>query len=296
MSYGPGPAQSPAPGESDARLTHPAQPSPWGSGGTRETAERWAVAAVLVLAASEYVTVGRQLAFSGTDLDLGFTQNNVVWIIAANAMWATALLAAAAAATRAARVVVLAGVVAGLHLLALLGILVVQAVLGAERHLMAQTVDGLVLVVAALVAVLLGGLGRSRDRTGRRSTSFALGGVLLPLGAMVVLDVLRMVELATESDFLTSFVLSELYGAAAFLGVLLTGLRSRATRWAGVAVFVLGAVYTAYYLVQAVLGGYPGAEVDLVANVLYLVGWLAALVLGILAARSTRSTRSSGRL
>jgi hypothetical protein len=88
----------------------------------------------------------------GTELNLGFTLDNAVFVIENAAMTGTVVLAVGATALRARRVLTGAIVVTALHLVLQLGTVVVQLVNGARPELVLDT-----LVAVLALAVVLGG-------------------------------------------------------------------------------------------------------------------------------------------
>ncbi|MFC7405675.1 hypothetical protein [Georgenia alba] len=266
--------------------------SPWGSGGTNDAANRLALAAAVVLAALELVTVAHHLLWNAGAAS-AFGLATPWWVLAMTAVWAVAAFGAAAAATRSGSLALAAGAIGGLNLLLLLVLVVARPGLGAEETLPREAFEGLVVMVAALVAATMAYLGHRRDRAGRASAAFAVIGVGVPLAAAVVTDVVRMSQ-GVGASFMGPWVLlAHLYTVVWFGAILLVGLRARATRWMAVAACVVGLLRGSVYVIEWVIGEVSGTSLQLMTDALYPLGWLVALVLAVLAARRTRNT---GRL
>ncbi|MFD1718462.1 hypothetical protein [Georgenia deserti] len=263
-------------------------PAPWGSGG-RDRSAPWAIAGVIVLAASMWSGVLQELVLR--DLDFGFTQHNVFWVMATAGVWATAAWGAAAAIARSGAVLVIATVAGGLHLLTFAVIIVVQTVLGAYEELVIESFRGLALVAASMVAVVLGFLAWRRDRAGRSSAVLAVPGLLLALAATVASDLARLIEFGTEGDALW-LLATQSYTLVFFVTMLLLGLRSAVTRWIAVAAALTGLVLHGSGLIRIAGDGATPAVV-LIAQGLYTVAYLVAAVCGVVAALRTRR---SGRV
>jgi hypothetical protein len=117
-----------------------------------DAGRRPAALSVLALAAAVWMSVPLRLLVPGTELNLGFTLDNAVFVIENAAMAGTVALAVGATALRARRVLSAAIVVTGLHLVLQLGTVVVQLVNGARPELVLDT-----LVAALALTVVLGG-------------------------------------------------------------------------------------------------------------------------------------------
>lgn len=117
-----------------------------------DAGRRPAALSVLALAVAVWMAVPVRLLVPGTELNLGFTLDNAVFVIENAAMAGTIALAVGATALRARRVLIAAIVVTGLHLVLQLGTVVVQLVNGARPDLVLDT-----LVAALALMVVLGG-------------------------------------------------------------------------------------------------------------------------------------------
>ncbi|MGI5188698.1 hypothetical protein ACQEVI_11220 [Promicromonospora sp. CA-289599] len=117
-----------------------------------DAGRRPAALSVLLLAAAVWMSVPIRLLVPGTELDLGFTVDNAIFVIENAAMAGTVVLGVGAAALRARRVLVGAIAVVGLHLLFQLGTAGVQLVNGARPELVLDT-----LIAALALTVVLGG-------------------------------------------------------------------------------------------------------------------------------------------
>lgn len=117
-----------------------------------DAGRRPAALSVLALAVALWMSVPARLLVPGTELNLGFTLDNAVFVIENAAMAGTVAFAVGATALRARRVLIAAIVVTGLHLVLQLGTVVVQLVNGARPELVLDT-----LVAALALTVVLGG-------------------------------------------------------------------------------------------------------------------------------------------
>jgi hypothetical protein len=117
-----------------------------------DAGRRPAALSVLALAVAAWMSVPVRLLVPGTELNLGFTLDNAVFVIENAAMTGTVVLAVGATALRARRVLTGAIVVTALHLVLQFGTVVVQLVNGARPELVLDT-----LVAVLALAVVLGG-------------------------------------------------------------------------------------------------------------------------------------------
>lgn len=120
-----------------------------------DAGRRPAALSLLALAVAEWMSVPIRLLVPGTELNVGFTMDNAVFVIENAAMAGTVVLAVGATALRARRVLIAAIAVTGLHLVFQLGTAAVQLVNGARPELVLDTfVAGLALMVVLCGAVL----------------------------------------------------------------------------------------------------------------------------------------------
>lgn len=122
-----------------------------------DAGRRPAALSVLALAVAGWMSVPLLLLIPGTEIDLGLTVDNAVFVVENAAMTGTVVLVVGAVTLRARRVLTVAMVVAGLHLLLQLGTAVVQLVKGARPDLLLGT-----LVTVLVLTVVLGGAGLLR--------------------------------------------------------------------------------------------------------------------------------------
>ena len=90
-----------------------------------DAGRRPAALSILALALAAWTAVPQRLLLPRGELDLGFTTNNVIYVMENAATAGTVLLAVGAAALRARRLLVVAVVVVGVHLLVQAGTAVV---------------------------------------------------------------------------------------------------------------------------------------------------------------------------
>jgi hypothetical protein len=117
-----------------------------------DAGRRPAALSVLALAIAAWMSVPLRLLIHGTELNFGFTMDNVIFVVENAAMAGTLVLAVGATALRARRVLTVAIVVTALHLVFQLGTVVVQLANGARPELVLGT-----LVAALVLTVVLGG-------------------------------------------------------------------------------------------------------------------------------------------
>lgn len=122
-----------------------------------DAGRRPAALSVLALAIAVWMSVPLRLLIPGSDLDLGFTVDNAVFVVENAAMAGTVVLALGATALRARRVLTAAIVVVALHLLLQLGTAAVQLLNGARPELVLGT-----LVAALVLTVVLAGVVLAR--------------------------------------------------------------------------------------------------------------------------------------
>ena len=159
-----------------------------------DAGRRPAALSILALALAAWMSVPLRLLIPGSELDLGFTMNNAVFVVENAAMAGTVLLAVGSVALRARRLLVAAAVVVGVHLLFQIGTAVVQLVLGARPDLILGTLAEILVLTVLAAGVLLALLLRDPRSARRTGLIVALVGavvhtlwtsVLLPLVSML---------------------------------------------------------------------------------------------------------------
>lgn len=159
-----------------------------------DAGRRPAALSVLALAVAVWMAVPVRLLVPGTELNLGFTLDNAVFVIENAAMAGTIALAVGATALRARRVLIAAIVVTGLHLVLQLGTVVVQLVNGARPDLVLDTLVAALALMVVLGGAVLARMLRTPVAARRTGVIVALVGalihslwtnVLLPLVALV---------------------------------------------------------------------------------------------------------------
>ena len=244
--------------------------------------ETAAIAAILLLFAADLLYMIESL-FQPVGVDLGFTQDNVIYLLVRSGLVATAVLVAGATALGRRWLLVTAGIVAGVHTLTVFGMAVVQLVLGARGDFIVETVLLLLCLVAILAAFVLGFVAARRNIVGLR-----WAGVLIAAGAAAVWSI---------SWFLRPFGAFDLPAAALpfiLLEVVLTllvvhaagfvGMRSTALRYAAFGMAALLAVWQLTRLPEA-LGVVELLPGFLVLRAVLLIG---AAVAAFVAARAIR--------
>ncbi|MEV0893006.1 hypothetical protein [Promicromonospora sp. NPDC050262] len=249
-----------------------------------DAGRRPAALSILALTVAAWTAVPLRLALPGTELDLGFTLNNTVFVVENAATAGTVLLALGSAALRARRLLVGAVVVVGAHLLFQMGTAVVQLVLGARPDLILGTLAEifvlLVVATGALLALLLRDPGTAR-RAG--VVVVLVGAVIHTLWTSVLLPVVSVVS---YGSLLPGMVGSLLLGAA--LGLLVVAAAALCG-WASPTTRRIGALLAAVVAVLGLLAaagsfGVLGAGYAVV-QILQGVLMLAAVPCAVVAAR-----------
>lgn len=233
-----------------------------------DAGRRPAAIAVLALALAlvAWTAVPQRLLLPGQGIDLGFTTNNVVYVVANAATAGTVLLAVGAAALRARRLLVAAVVVVGAHLLALVGTAVVQLAFGARPELLLGTLAEIFVLAVVATGVLLALLLRD-PRTARRAglVVVLVGAVIHTLWTSVLLPVVSMLSFGGfPPGMIGSLLLSAALGLVVVAAAALCGWAAPVTRRIGA---LLAAVVAVLGLLAAagsfgVLGaGYAVAQI-----------------------------------
>jgi hypothetical protein len=184
---------------------------------------RPAALSIIALALAAWTAIPLRLSLPSEGLDLGFTTNNVIYVVENAATAGTVLLALGAAAVRARRLLIAAVVVAGVHLLLQAGTAVVQLALGARPDLLLGTLAE-ILVLAVMATGVLLALLLPDPRTARRAGLIValVGAVIHTLWTSVLLPVVSMLSFGgllpgMIGSLLLSTALSLLVVAAAAL-------------------------------------------------------------------------------
>lgn len=243
-----------------------------------------AVAGILLLYISDSLYVIESLLGPG-GVNLGFTEHNVVYLVVRNGLVATAVLAAGAVGLGRRRLLVTAGLVAGLHTLFVLGMAVVQLAFGERLDYLLRTAALALCLFAILAAIVLGFVAAAR-----RSRAPRWAGVLIAAAAAAVWSVVWFIGSAAIPVAAAPFILFEV--ALALLIVLaagLVGMPSTRWRYAALGMTALLALWQLSRLTDAlvVAGQLPGF-VALRAALL-----VAAVVAVFLAARALARTRDA---
>ncbi|GAA4712348.1 hypothetical protein APR04_004376 [Promicromonospora umidemergens] len=248
-----------------------------------DAGRRPATLSVLVLAIAMWMSVPLRLLIPGTELDLGFTVDNAIFVIENAAMAGTVLLAVGSAAVRGRRVLTGAVVVVGLHLLFQLGTAGVQLTKGASPEQILGSLAGILVLLVALAGVLLARLLRNPTTARRAGLVVALAGAIIhTLWTNVLLQLVAILPYGGPPPgliwaLLLTMVLSLLVVAAAALcGWAALGARRIGALLAAV-VGILGIVAGSEAL--AAVGGAYGA-VQIVQGLITLAAVPYAVVAG----------------
>lgn len=144
-----------------------------------DAGRRPAALCVLLLAAAVWTSVPMRLLVPGSELDLGFTVVNAIFVIENAAMAGTVVLGVGAAALRSRRVLVGAVAVVGLHLLFQLGTAGVQLLNGARPELVLGTLVAILALTVLLAGVLIALFLRKPATARRAGLVVALAGALI---------------------------------------------------------------------------------------------------------------------
>ena len=231
---------------------------------------------VVVVAALWIPTV---IGIASGPVDLGFTTTNAAWQALLAWVLPTLVLILAAAASRTRLLAIVAAVAAGIELVGLAIVLVVQVVFGARAEFLVETTVSLAFVVAACVAAVLA-LRATRMRASRGLVVAAvLVGVAVILVRRTITLVQTLVAFADLGDPLLLLTLAVGFVPSALLtlGVALAAIRLPIMRWIAGAVMVVAAlVGVALALSNLTLGQgiSPGPGL--------LVGWGLTIAGGVL--------------
>lgn len=221
-----------------------------------DAGRRPAALSLLLLAVAVWTSVPLRLLVPGTELDLGFTTGNTVYLIENAAMAGTIVVAVGATVLRARRVLTAVIVVVGLHLLLQVGTAVAQLVQGARPELLLGTLLSMLELGLVLVGALLARL--LHEPTSARRTGFWVvlaGATLYVVWGSVLEPVIAMMPYGGPvpgmmGSYLVVLVLNLLAVAAA----LLCGWPSAVTRR-------VGAVLAGVFGVLGIAGAVGAAEV-----------------------------------
>lgn len=144
-----------------------------------DAGRRPAAFSVLALAAAAWLLVPSRLLMSGSELDLGLTVDNLVFVIENAAMSGTVVLGVGAVALRARRLLTGAIVVAGVHLLLQLVTAAVQLVNGARPDLVLGTLVAIFVLAVVLAGAVLARLLRNPASARRTGLVIALVGAIV---------------------------------------------------------------------------------------------------------------------
>lgn len=231
-----------------------------------DAGRRPAALSIIALALAAWMAVPQRLLLPRSELDLGFTTNNVIYVVENAATAGTVLLALGAAALRARRLLVAAVVVVGAHLLVQAGTAVVQLALGARPDLLLGTLAEIFVLAVVATGVLLA-LLLSDPRTARRAglVVVLVGAVIHTLWTSVLLPVVSMLSFGGfPPGMIGSLLLSAALGLVVVAAAALCGWAAPVTRRIGA---LLAAVVAVLGLLAAagsfgVLGaGYAVAQI-----------------------------------
>ncbi|MFD6443647.1 hypothetical protein ACFWEJ_01000 [Promicromonospora sp. NPDC060204] len=200
-----------------------------------DAGRRPAALSILALAAGAWTAVPLRLVIPGTELDLGFTVNNAVFVVENAATAGTVLLALGSAALRARRLLIGAVVVVGVHLLLQVGTAVVQLVLGARPDLLLGTLAEIFVLLVVGTGVLLA-LFVSDPRSARRAgvVVVLVGAVIHTLWTSVLLPVVSMLSFGgLLPGMIGSLLLSTAIGLLVVAAAVLCGWAAPTTRRIG---------------------------------------------------------------
>ena len=231
-----------------------------------DAGRRPAALSILALALAAWTAVPQSLLLPRDGLDLGFTTDNVIYVVENAATAGTVVLALGAAALRARRLLVAALVVVGLHLLLQTGTAVVQLALGARPELLLGTLAEIFVLLVMATGVLLALLLRD-PRTARRAGLIITlaGAVIHTLWTSLLLPVVSMLSFGgVLLGMIGSLLLSAVLGLLGVAAAALCGWAAPVTRRIGA---LLAAVVAVLGLLAAagsfgVLGaGYAVAQI-----------------------------------
>lgn len=234
-----------------------------------DAGRRPAALSVLLLAVAVWMSVPLRLLVPGTELDLGFTAANAVYVVENAAMAGTIVLAVGATVLRARRVLTAAIVVVGAHLLVQIGTATVQLLQDALPEYLLGTLLAMLELVLVLAGALLARLLHGPTSARRMGFWVAVAGALLYIvGASVLQPVIAMMPYGGPlPGMISSYLLIMLLNLLAVGAAVLCGWASPVTRRIGAvlagvvgilgiagAVGVIGVDGGAYGVVQIVQG------------------------------------------
>src|SRR5690606_30955460 len=221
-----------------------------------DAGRRPAALSLLLLAVAVWTSVPLRLLVPGTELDLGFTTGNTVYLIENAAMAGTIVVAVGATVLRARRVLTAVIVVVGLHLLLQVGTAVAQLVQGARPELLLGTLLSMLELGLVLVGALLARL--LHEPTSARRTGFWVvlaGATLYVVWGSVLEPVIAMMPYGGPlPGMLGSYLVILVLNLLAVAAALLCGWPSAVTRR-------IGAVLAGVFGVLGIAGAVGSAEV-----------------------------------
>lgn len=249
-----------------------------------DAGRRPAALSILALTVAAWMAVPLRLLIPRSELDLGFTTNNVIFVVENAAMAGTVLLAVGSAALRARRLLIAAAVVVGAHLVLQAGTAVVQLALGARPDLLLGTLAE-ILVLGVVAAGVLLALFLGDPRTARRA------GVVVTLAGAVIHTLWTSVLLPAVSMLSYGGVLPGVIGTllvSAVLGLLVVAA-AVLCGWASSVTRRIGALLAAVVAVLGILAaagsfGYLGAGYA-VTQILQGLLMLSVVPFAVVAAR-----------
>ncbi|GAA2244870.1 hypothetical protein GCM10010413_55350 [Promicromonospora sukumoe] len=249
-----------------------------------DAGRRPAALSILALTVAAWMAVPLRLLIPGSELDLGFTTNNAVFVVENAAMAGTVLLAVGSAALRARRVLIAATVAVGAHLLLQVGTAGVQLVLGARPELLLGTLAE-ILVLGVVAAGVLLALFLRDPRTARRAGVVVtlVGAVIHTLWTSVLLPAVSMLSYGgVLPGMIGSLLVSAVLGLLVVAAAVLCGWASSVTRRIGALLAAVVAVLG--MLAAAGSSGYFGAGYA-AAQILQGLLMLSVVPFAVVAAR-----------
>ena len=227
--------------------------------------------------------------FQPSGVDLGFTQNNVTYLLVRSGLITTAVLVAGAIALGRRWLLVTAGIVAGVHALTVFGMAVVQLVLGARGDFIVETVLLMLCLFAILAALVLGFVAAKRNIGALR-----WAGVLIAAGAAALWSIAWFIRPPGMFDLpaaaLPFILLEVVLTLLVVLAAGFVGMRSIALRYVAFGMAALLAVWQLTRLPEA-LAVVELLPVFLVLRAVLLIG---AAVAAFLAARAIARSGVTG--
>ncbi|WP_454860625.1 hypothetical protein [Promicromonospora soli] len=255
-----------------------------------DAGRRPAALSILLLAVAVWMSVPLRLLVPGTEVNLGFTDANAVYLVENAAMAGTIVFAVGATVLRARRVLTAAIVVVGVHLLVQIGTATVQLVQGALPEYLLGTLLAMLELVLVLTGALLARLLHGPTLARRTGFWVVLAGALLYiLWASVLQPVIAMMPYGGPlPGMIRSYLQIMLLNLLAVAAAVLCGWASPVTRRIGA---VLAGSVGVLGIAGAVgaIDGYGGAygAVQIVQGLLLL----AVVPFAVVAARRLAASR-----